>query len=119
MELKDRLKEMRLARGMTLEGLAKAVGTSKQTIHRYETGAITNIPSDKIEAIANALKTTPAYLMGWEQDETNYVAAYRNMLDFRVDGKIYELQKICANLDDRRMDRLLAYAEGLAESMDD
>lgn len=111
MELKDRLKEMRLARGMTLEGLAKAVGTSKQTIHRYETGAITNIPSDKIEAIANALKTTPAYLMGWEQDETNYV--------FRVDGKIYELQKICANLDDRRMDRLLAYAEGLAESMDD
>ena len=68
MELKDRLRETRLERGMTLEGLAKAVGTSKQTIHRYETGAIANIPSDKIEAIAGALKTTPAYLMGWEAD---------------------------------------------------
>jgi len=62
-------KRMRLARinnEKTLEEVAKAVGVSRQTIQRYETGIISNIPSDKIESIAKALNVTPGYLMGWE-----------------------------------------------------
>lgn len=51
---------------MTLEELAEKVGTSKQTIQRYESGKISNIPSDKIELLAKYLDTTPAKLMGWE-----------------------------------------------------
>lgn len=66
MEFKDRLKLKRIENGLTLEELAKRIGTSKQTIHRYESGVISNIPSDKIEALAKELKTTPAYLMGWD-----------------------------------------------------
>ena len=66
MEMKDRLKLKRIECGFTLEELARKIGTSKQTIHRYESGVITNIPSDKVEALAKALKTTPAYLMGWD-----------------------------------------------------
>lgn len=63
-------KRMRLARinkEKTLEDIAKAVGVSRQTIQRYESGVIGNIPSDKIEGIAKALNVTPGYLMGWEQ----------------------------------------------------
>ena len=40
---------------------------SRQTIQRYESGVIGNIPYDKIEGIAKALNVTPGYLMGWEQ----------------------------------------------------
>lgn len=50
-------KRMRLARinkEKTLEDIAKAVGVSRQTIQRYESGVIGNIPSDKIEGIAKA-----------------------------------------------------------------
>lgn len=61
----SRLKSLRLERGMTLEKLGEAIGTSKQTIHRYENGIIDNIPRAKIEALASALKVTPAELMGW------------------------------------------------------
>jgi repressor LexA len=64
-ELKMRRKEL----GLTLEELAARVGTSKQTIHRYENGTITNIPPEKVEALANALSTTPAALMGWQEDD--------------------------------------------------
>ena len=60
-----RLKEMRRARGLTLDALAELVGTSKQTIQRYETGKISNIPPDKVERLAAALGTTPAEIMGW------------------------------------------------------
>lgn len=60
------LKNRRLELGYTLEDIAKKIGTSKQTIQRYEAGIISNIPSDKIEALAKVLQITPAYLMGWE-----------------------------------------------------
>lgn len=64
----NRIKTLRLALKYTLEELGVAVGVSKATIQRYETGIISNIPSDKIELLAKALQTSPAYLMGWEED---------------------------------------------------
>ena len=66
--ISDRIRSLRKTRGMSLEALADAIGTSRQTVHRYETGVITNIPSEKVEAMARALGTTPARLMGWEEE---------------------------------------------------
>lgn len=69
MAIKDLLKNRRLELGLTLEQVAERIGTSRQTIQRYETGVISNIPSDKIEALAEVLQTTPQHLMGWEDKE--------------------------------------------------
>lgn len=62
-----RIKMARTASGISQTDLAKRVGISKQTLYKYETGVITNIPSDKIEAISGILRVTPAFLMGWEE----------------------------------------------------
>ena len=63
----NRLKALRKSKKMTQDELAAALGTSKQTIHRYENGIITNIPPEKVEKLAAALGTTPSELMGWGQ----------------------------------------------------
>ena len=39
--------------------------------YKYEKDIITNIPSDVIERLSRALNTTPAFLMGWEDDEAD------------------------------------------------
>ena len=44
--LPNRLKALRKSKKMTQDELAAALGTSKQTIHRYENGIITNIPPE-------------------------------------------------------------------------
>lgn len=49
--------------------LAQKIGVSKQTLYKYETNIITNIPSDTIERTANVLNCSPAYLMGWDDEE--------------------------------------------------
>lgn len=67
----DIIKGLRESFGMTQEELAKILGTTKQTVYKYETGVITNIPSDKIEAIADTFKTTPDFVMGWALPETS------------------------------------------------
>lgn len=66
----EKIKTLRKEKGMTLDELAKAIGTSKQTIHRYESGAISNIPPEKIIALAKELGTTPSELFGWEGEES-------------------------------------------------
>lgn len=66
MSIGKRIKDARESRGMTLEELSVYAGVTRQTLSRYETGIINNIPSDKIELIADALRTTPGQLMGWD-----------------------------------------------------
>lgn len=83
MSIGTRMKERRLQLNKTLEEVGSVVGVSKATIQRYEKGAITNIPSDKIEKIAKALSTTPAFLMGWE-DKSNRLKGVRIPLLGRV-----------------------------------
>ena len=65
----ERIHALRTARGMTLEELGKRIHVGKGTVKKYETGMIDNIPSDKIEALADALETTPAYIMGWSDTQ--------------------------------------------------
>ena len=66
MTIGSRIKRRRLALDMTLEDVSKIVGVTRATIQKYENGIISNIPSDKIELLAKALLTSPAYIMGWD-----------------------------------------------------
>ena len=68
----NRLKELRKEKKITLEELAALIGTSKQTIHRYENGIIANIPHEKVKRLAEALDVSPSDLMGWDSDFLGY-----------------------------------------------
>lgn len=60
------IKREREKAGISQTDFAKMIKVTKQTLYKYEQGIITNIPSNKIEEIANALGLSPAYLMGWD-----------------------------------------------------
>ena len=63
-----KIRELRLAKGMTLEQVSNIVGVGKSTVRKWETGMIANMKRDKIALLAKALSTTPAYLMGWNEE---------------------------------------------------
>ena len=64
----DRIRMLRERKGLTQEELGRLLNTTRQTISKYEKEIVTNIPSDRIEAIARLLDSTPEYLLGWEQE---------------------------------------------------
>lgn len=66
MTVGERIKKVREKTGMSQVDFADKINVSKQTLYKYENNLITNIPSDKIEAVAKVGKVSPAYLMGWE-----------------------------------------------------
>ena len=65
--LYDRIKSRRIELGLTVEELAHKMGyKDKSSISKIENGKA-DIPQSKIAAFADALETTTAYLMGWEE----------------------------------------------------
>lgn len=69
MRVGERIKARRIELGMTAEALAKKLGCHSTTIYRYESGYIEKVAASKLIPIAEALYTTPGYLMGWEDKE--------------------------------------------------
>lgn len=62
----ERIKERRKSLSLTAQQLADLIGKDRATIYRYENGDIENLPTTILEPLADALKTTPGYLTGWE-----------------------------------------------------
>ena len=67
----ERIRTLRENAGLSQVSLADKISVSKQTLYKYENNIITNIPSDKIEAIARVTGSTPAYIMGWNEECVN------------------------------------------------
>lgn len=51
----------------------------KSALQRYATGQTEKIPIDRLDRIAKALNTTPAYLMGWEEDKEKSIPISKNI----------------------------------------
>ena len=69
----DRIKRLRLERGLTLQDVGDAVGVGKSTVRKWETGMIANMKRDKIAKLADSLGVTPGELMGWKEPEVDYI----------------------------------------------
>lgn len=51
----------------------------KSALQRYATGQTEKIPIDRLDRIAKALNTTPAYLMGWEESKEKSIPVSKNI----------------------------------------
>ena len=78
----QRMKEKRKELGLSAEFIADKLGVSPATIYRYEKGDIEKIPGNILEQISKILKTTPAYLMGWEPDDASRIRMAREVSGF-------------------------------------
>lgn len=85
--LNERIKSRRLELGLTLAELAEKIGVRDATIQRYESGEIKNIKRSTVVKLAEALKTTPAYLMGWESPNSNTSSSDDDLLDLLRNNK--------------------------------
>lgn len=86
-----RLKELRESKGISQVDLAIKINESKQTLYKYENDIITNVPSDKIELMAEVLDCSPAYLMGWI--DTPLMKDYKEIVDYYAKGDELSLEE--------------------------
>ena len=70
MTIGERIKQRRIEIGLTVDQLADKIGKNRATVYRYESNEIEKFPLDILYPLAEALHTTPAYLMGWASTES-------------------------------------------------
>lgn len=68
MKVNDAMAIRRKELELTLDEVAKAVGVSKATVSRWESGEIDNMRRDRIAALAKILRVSPIFLMNEEVD---------------------------------------------------
>lgn len=69
MNVGARIKIRRKEINMKAYELASKINVSLSTLYRYEKGDIEKMSTDVLKEIADALSTTPADLMGWDETE--------------------------------------------------
>ena len=113
--LASRISNRRKELSMTQEELAKKLGyKTKSTICRIETGD-NDIPLNKVDAFAEALQTSRAYIMGWEDEETNIVPLHPDIKEAEEDSSAQELIDSCLKLPKEQQASLLALIKSMLD----
>lgn len=99
-----RIADARIAHGWSQEQLAQAIGTTQQTIQRWESGQ-TDPQVGKVEAVSSALGVTMSYLLG--------VDASVEYDSTRLTNDELELLRVWRSLDERKRSVLLAVARAM------
>lgn len=107
MNIGKRIKLLREQKGMTQEELAKKLGyKSKSSVAHIENGR--DIPRSMVVRLADILDTTPACLMGWEQQESASIKHDRSAVINRINA-----------LPDEQFEKFAAKVEGYLDGLED
>lgn len=102
MTIGERIKKRRLELGMTQDELAKKLGyKSRSSVNKLELNS-RNLKPPKIKEIADALLTSPEYIMGWEKPKGD-------------NPDLIFLESFIKNIDPDTLKELRIYAEYLYE----
>ena len=71
MNMGERIKQLRIANGLTQEELGKYIGVQKAAIRKYEKGEVKNMKRSSIQILSNLSKVSPSYLMCIEDESSS------------------------------------------------
>ena len=105
----ERIKDARKRLGLSAEKLTAMINVSPATVYRWEKGDIEKVPAQMLEPIADALQTTPEYLMGWEKDpdQTNEPSL--------LPSKKQQLFSLLSQVPDEKADQLIHILKSVLE----
>ena len=115
----ERIKSFREQAGLTLDELGKKTNTTPQTIYKYENDIVTNIPYDRIIALAKVLKVQPWEILGWDVPSYNSETGILTIpfISQKISAGIgeEELPEDC--LEVRSIDILASMAKGISKKV--
>lgn len=124
------IKKFRTLKTCTQSQLAQVLSVSQQTIQRYESGEIKNIPLPHIEKIAAYLGVRPQDITGWSNNQNAATQNSNDMPDGIISSKssgvvvieemkngpqIVRLARLAKSLSDEDLKNLVSLTESLAK----
>lgn len=105
MTIGERIRSRREELHLSQEELAKRLGyKSRSSINKIELG-LYNLKQSKIKAIADALETTPSYIMGWEDEKAP--------ASIEEDERVREFISLFSRLTEEQQKMIVAQIKGI------
>lgn len=82
MNVGQRIKDRREELKMSVDELAALINKNRATVYRYEKGDIESLPTTVLKPLAKALKTTPEYLMGWDEEKEDNLGDFEENIEY-------------------------------------
>lgn len=116
----QRIKELRIKKGLSQEQLAELLGLQKSAIAKYENGRVINIKRSTISNMAKIFNCNPSYIMGWEDSNQEEIRKkiHGSIIEANIDGINIRLEKNYHN-NQETLYRLIEYCYkllGLSDS---
>ena len=90
MLMAERIKELRLAAGLTQEELGEKIGLQKSAIAKYENGRVENIKRSTIQAMADLFGVKPSYILGFDEEEEEPAGYYLDQEAAEIAQEVYD-----------------------------
>ena len=101
MPIGERIRQRREELGLSQSELARIVGyKSRSSINKLEKDDKNGVSREQLYKIAQALKVTPSYLMGWEDEEVASLTAFQEEAMQKFLLLNYEHQVVVSNIID-------------------
>lgn len=114
MAIQDIIKKRRLELGLTLKDVADALGVAESTVSRYETSYIANMKIDKLKALADVLKCTPGYLMGWNEESEFNEDIAGMLIEIKRESDLLKLIELYRSLTNEQKSNILSLLESMS-----
>ena len=100
----NRIREQRIALGLSVDELAERLRKNRATVYRYERNEIENLPISVIAPLSEILQVSPTFLMGWHDKKP--VAENGN-------GHTEEFIKLFCQLSSEQQSLIVAQIKGI------
>lgn len=101
MNIGDRIREARLAKGLTQEQLGEMLGVKRSAIAKYEKGRVVNIKRSTLKKISDILGIRPSELIFEEIQKNDDISDI--VIKLRTDDEFLELVKTLNSLDKEKI----------------
>lgn len=116
MTIGERLKRLRIEKGLTQEEVGKILGVTKGAVQKYETGQITNFRSDTIKKLCNLFGIAPAYFV-FEDVAEDYSSTnsknLRNMIILHFGERFIKFLDVLDTLNEDGRTKAIEYVNDL------
>lgn len=114
MTVGERLKKMRLAKGMTQEDLGKILGVTKGAIQKYESGQIINLKVDSIRKLSDLFQIAPGYFIFDDIPDYGVMENVKDVLSIHFGQWFITFLKNFHDLNDEGKEKVYRYCLDMA-----
>lgn len=114
MTIGQRVKKLRIEKHLTQSELAEKLGyKSKTSVAHIENGR--DIPRSMVVTLSKVLNTTPAYLMGWEDEKATPVSESNSDKGKELTHRQERIVRLFDELTEAQQDNIIGRAELMVE----